>query len=137
MQAIVNLIGDEGFPAHRGVVYLRGGDFLVFGNDGYNRDERPRREVESVRRLTAGRADELGFSVTEDGYSWALMVRFRDGYNTAVGQETCRNLLTLTLWQGWTGKEQSAIGQGFEECQSREAENVIDALRPKVLALLD
>jgi hypothetical protein len=137
MQAIVNILGDEGFPAHRGVIYLRGGDFLVFGNDGYNQDERTKREVESVRRLLAPRAAETGFALTEDGYSWALLIRCRENYATEAGRETCRNLLTLALWQGYSGKKQSAVGDGFEAWQSKESEQVIATLRPKLLALLD
>jgi hypothetical protein len=47
----------------------------VFGNDGYEQDTRVRREVELLRHcLDEASMKELGFGISEDGFSWALVV---------------------------------------------------------------
>src|SRR6516162_9314743 len=82
VKAVVNITGEEGFEAHRGVIPVRDDTFVVFGNDGYQKDERARREVATVRERLAGDAVELGFATDEDGYSWAMVVRFLSGCST-------------------------------------------------------
>lgn len=46
----------------------------IFGNDNYLADRRARREVELVRRrLASEQVKELGFGLSHDGQSWALL----------------------------------------------------------------
>jgi len=138
MQAIADLVGDEGFAAHRGAVHVRDSTFLVFGNDGYTKDERARREVEVIRAETADRAEELGFATTEDGYSWALLIRYRVDFDTDAAREACCGLLTATLWRTWMGLEDPVPeADPFENWQWDVAEAAIDVIRPKIIALLN
>lgn len=74
-QAVCEFVGDALFEAHRGVIPLQGADFLLFGNDGYEKDKRSFREVEFVREFLKGRAKELTFTTTTDGYTWVMLVR--------------------------------------------------------------
>jgi hypothetical protein len=71
----------------------------VFGNDNYLADCRVRREVELIRqRLRDAFAEEMGFGLSQDGYSWALLVRV-DGsrYHTAIGKAFQKELLRAFL----------------------------------------
>src|SRR5438105_14836299 len=60
----------------------------IFGNDNYLSDTRARREVELVRaRIGDAGAQEVGFGLSPDGFSWAILVR-ADGqrYQTEIGR---------------------------------------------------
>jgi hypothetical protein len=134
---MVNLVGDEGLSAERGVIYLRGGDFLIFGNDGYSKEDgRAKREVESLREQLAGQAEELGFANTEDGYTWGMLVRFLKGCETSEGQAFCRKMLTLALWEVWGGASKHPGEVTSAGTLGKEAEETIDRLRPKILQML-
>jgi hypothetical protein len=82
------------FPTReRGALLVRGaadGDLVlgVFGNDRYLLDRRVNREVELVRQwLTAAGARDLGFGISPDGISWALLVRIDNRrYRTFAGR---------------------------------------------------
>jgi hypothetical protein len=71
----------------------------VFGNDNYLADFRVRREVELIRqRLRDAFAEEVGFGLSQDGYSWALLVRVDGGrYQTAAGKAFQKELLRAFL----------------------------------------
>ena len=79
----------------------------VFGNDRYRFNKRVNSEVEWVRRrLTAAGARELGFGVSEDGSSWALLFEAEpDRFHTAAGRMFQRELLAIHLeevvWDAW------------------------------------
>ena len=48
----------------------------IFGNDNYIAEANSRREVELTRqRLRQMGAEEAGFGLSQDGYTWALLVR--------------------------------------------------------------
>ncbi len=133
---VVQFIGDQLFEAHRGVIHLSCGDFVVFGNDGFATDERAKREVAVVRERTAGRASEIAFATTEDGYSWALLLRLPEEHATEAGREAFCELLTLAMWEGYSGGTANPLAGGFEQCQSRIAEAVIWRERPRLMGLL-
>jgi hypothetical protein len=64
----------------RGVLYIpcSQGHWLagIFGNDNYTAEEQVQREVEALRRtLQASDFEELGFSVSRDGFTWVLLIR--------------------------------------------------------------
>lgn len=71
----------------------------VFGNDNYLADSKARREVQLIReqlRETDGR--EVGFGVSQDGFSWALLVRVNDSrYHTEAGKTLQKELLKVFL----------------------------------------
>src|SRR5262245_8395932 len=76
-KSAANYFHDFKFHYHRGVEdasHL----LIAFGNDGYNVDERSRKEVELVRAA----ARKLGLIETDfatddaDGYTWALVYRY-------------------------------------------------------------
>src|SRR5262249_9006989 len=60
----------------------------VFGNDNSARDDRSRREATLVRRrLREMAAEELGFAISPDGYTWAVLVQAnQDSYHTEVAR---------------------------------------------------
>jgi hypothetical protein len=80
----------------------------VFGNDNYMASLHTQREVELVRRqLGQARVEELGFGLSPDGSSWALLVKPDPSrYQTAAGQafhmEMFRILLEDTVNGAWS-----------------------------------
>jgi hypothetical protein len=86
----------------------------VFGNDCYLTDAKARREVELLRqRLKDAEARELGFGVSEDGRTWALLVGVdRNRYQTEAGRGLQRELLKVFLeeavWHAWQGAATAA-----------------------------
>jgi hypothetical protein len=71
----------------------------IFGNDNYMAEVKARREVELMRkRLGELGAEEAGFGLSQDGYTWALLVRCDDRrYRTATGKALQRELLKIAL----------------------------------------
>jgi hypothetical protein len=71
----------------------------VFGNDNYRADAKARREVELIRTsLQETDAEEVGFGLSQDGFTWALLVRVNDRrYHTAVGKTLQKELLKVYL----------------------------------------
>ncbi len=86
--------------AHRGVWDLEDGTLVVFGNDASPEDRRFEHEVDMFRRRLAEArlAEELGYAVSQDGESWAMLVRSPDG---DLPDETYTDLLTTMLWEAW------------------------------------
>jgi len=79
----------------------------VFGNDNYTADRNARREVELLRRqLMDAAIAELAFGLSEDGYTWALLVK-TDGpeLQTAAGKgfrtEMLKAYLDDAVWDAW------------------------------------
>jgi hypothetical protein len=79
----------------------------VFGNDNYLADYKARRAVELLRQqLKHSEGRELGFGISEDGLTWALLVGAdRNRYKTAPGRALQRELLKAFLedavWLAW------------------------------------
>jgi hypothetical protein len=71
----------------------------IFGNDNYIAEANSRREVELTRqRLRQMGAEEAGFGLSQDGYTWALLVRCTDcRYKTETGRALQRELLKIAL----------------------------------------
>jgi hypothetical protein len=71
----------------------------VFGNDNYIAEAKARREVEFTRRqLREIGGEEAGFGLSQDGYTWALLVRCDERrYKTAAGKAMQRELLKIAL----------------------------------------
>lgn len=86
----------------------------VFGNDNYVRDDRSRREATLVRhQLKEMAAEELGFAISPDGYTWAVLVQAnQNGYHTLAGRafqmEMLKNCLEEIVQRAW----QSACDRG-------------------------
>jgi hypothetical protein len=82
----------------------------VFGKDNYLTDARTRRAVELLRqRIKMGEGRELGFGVSEDGLTWALLVGAdRNRYKTAPGRALQRELLKIFLEEALTCAWQNA-----------------------------
>jgi hypothetical protein len=71
----------------------------VFGNDNYVAEAKARREVELTRqRIREVGAEEVGFGLSHDGFTWAILVRC-DGrrYRTEAGRALQRELLKVAL----------------------------------------
>jgi hypothetical protein len=85
----------------------------VFGNDNYVAEARSRREVELIRRqLRAMGAEEVGFGLSQDGFTWALLARCDDGrYRTASGKAMQRELLKMALEEAVRQAWQQAGGE--------------------------
>jgi hypothetical protein len=90
----------------------------VFGNDNYLSDSRARQEVELIRlRLKETIAQEAGFGLSPDGYSWALIVKAdTQKYRTAVARAFHRELLKASL--------EDAVEQAWQKVAGVEAECV-------------
>lgn len=86
--------------AHRGVWDLEGGSLVIFGNDASPKDKRFEHEVGMLRRrmTEAQLVEELGYAVSQDGESWALLVRERKGF---LSDESLTDILTRMLWEAW------------------------------------
>jgi hypothetical protein len=71
----------------------------VFGNDNYLADAKAQREVALLReQLRNTHAEEVGFGLSQDGFSWALLVRVNDQpYQTAAGKTLQKELLKISL----------------------------------------
>jgi hypothetical protein len=71
----------------------------VFGNDNYVAESRARQEVQLIRqRIREIAAEEIGFGLSQDGYTWALLVHCDDNrYQTATGKALQRELLKVAL----------------------------------------
>jgi hypothetical protein len=79
---------------------LEGGAVVgVFGNDNYIAEMRARREVELIRgRVRELGGEEVGFGLSQDGYTWALLVRCDESrYATETGRALQRELMKITL----------------------------------------
>jgi hypothetical protein len=136
VSALAEFIGDELFDAHRGVIDLTHGDFLAFGNDDFATDERAKREVATVRSLTADQASEMGFGTSEDGYSWTLLLRLPREHDTEAGRDAFRALLSSAMWDAFGGKEQHPTGDVVQQYQGAIAEQAIKRVTPRLLKLL-
>ncbi len=92
----VRLIDDTAGPVR---VIEDGAVLGVFGNDNYIAEAKARREVELVRtRIHEVGAEEIGFGLSGDGFTWALLVRCADrGYATETGKALQRELLKISL----------------------------------------
>jgi hypothetical protein len=83
----------------------------VFGNDNYLADRKARREVELLRqRLKETEARELGFGMSEDGLTWALLVgadrnRYKTGPGRALQRELLKVFLEDAVWHAWTSAD--------------------------------
>src|SRR5438477_11627859 len=60
----------------------------VIGNDDFLSNAQARREVELVRtQLRHASVEELAFGLSQDGHSWALLVKVdNQGFHTATGK---------------------------------------------------
>jgi hypothetical protein len=71
----------------------------IFGNDNYIAESRARHEVELTRRrLKELGGEEAGFGLSQDGFTWALLVRCQERrYRTEAGKVMQRELLKIAL----------------------------------------
>jgi hypothetical protein len=119
------------FETHRGAVLVRrtsDGNVVaaVFGNDNYAFDGRSRREVELIRQqIRKGSLAELGFGLSTDGYSWAILVEAdQHTCQTVVGKafqvEMARATLEEAVWDAWRracGVPADGNGRAADSCQ--------------------
>jgi hypothetical protein len=97
----------------------------VFGNDNYMADGNTRREVDLVRQELAHHGvTELGFGLTPDGSTWALLASpEKDPYQTAAGKafhlELFRIFLDDAVQQAWC----SASGANADSGTRRTVEH--------------
>src|SRR5438552_222979 len=78
----------------------------VYGNDNYRASSRARQEAYLVRqRLREMAAAELGFALSPDGYTWAVLVQARQPYQTPAGRlfqmEMLKDALEDTVQGAW------------------------------------
>jgi len=78
----------------------------AFGNDGYTTDDRVQREVSALRRqLQEVVLEELGFGLSDDGHTWALLVRPRtlprDSPGFEIAPEALAAYVDKAVWAAW------------------------------------
>ena len=89
----------------------------IFGNDQYLGNHLAKREVGLIREhLKQAGMEELGFGLSHDGQSWALLVRTEsDGLKTSMAKafrtEMYRAYLEDLVWAAW----RSACGGACDE----------------------
>jgi hypothetical protein len=93
----------------------------VFGNDNYLGDDRTRYEVAIIRtRLADLGAQEMGFSISADGCSWALLVGVdKERYQTQTGKTLQKELLRASL--------EHALGGAWRKVHGMPADNCLDS----------
>jgi hypothetical protein len=85
----------------------------VFGNDNYVTNVQARREVELVRQhLQDVRGVEVGFGLSQDGYTWAMVVRpVEQHYHTEAGKAFQKAMLKAFLDEAVNAAWQNASGR--------------------------
>jgi hypothetical protein len=128
---VADYIQKKMFDAHRGVMIWHNGLIVVFGNDGFSRDEKTREVVSHVRetlRSELAPAKELGFGLSnapegypnDAGYTWAIVCRACD----KVGVSDARDEIDNVLWAAWN--ESDGLGpDDYVRVQRRIANSVI------------
>jgi len=107
----VRLVEDTPGPVR---VVVEGTVLGIFGNDNYVAEVKARREVELTRqRLRDLGAREVGFGLSQDGFTWALLVHCDEGrYQTGTGRALQRELLKITL--------EETVGRAWREACDAE-----------------
>lgn len=92
----VRLVEDAAGPLR---IVAEGAVIGIFGNDNYIAEAKARREVQLTRqRLREIGAEEAGFGLSQDGFTWALLVRCDEArYRTEAGKALQRELLKIAL----------------------------------------
>lgn len=91
---LVQYVSTQMMDAHRGAMpWHHPRVVVVFGNDGYDIDDRAKQEVEALRRI-AERDGLREFAFATDGYSWVLIVEFEEGFDDVW------NSLVWNVWPG-------------------------------------
>ncbi len=98
----------------------------AFGNDGYTTDDRVRREVSALRRRLGKAAfEELGFGLSEDGHTWALLIRPGRPPCDPSGVEIAPVGLTAfvddAVWEAW----RRACAGPAQEVSEKEMDQVM------------
>lgn len=107
-KSAANYVNRFVFERHRGTIWWTPKRIALFGNDGYEKTNWVRNEVAFLRQLlqTSG-ASESGFGVSDDGYSWALLIPapVLDRYETDMGRRFQMELIaedyTDLVWKAW------------------------------------
>jgi hypothetical protein len=81
--AVANYIFNGMFPPHRGVIEVadpRGGRPLIvlFGNDGYLRDDRTKRYADRLYAQYCGWGFDADFGTCSEGCTWVVVIRSDD-----------------------------------------------------------
>lgn len=94
-KAAAEFAGECLFHRHRGVLDC-GDKVILYGNDGYEKDQRSQEEVELIKRYLADRKLEVSeFSPSDEGFSWAIVV------NNYQKKRISINRLERRLWECW------------------------------------
>ncbi|QDU29460.1 hypothetical protein ETAA8_45700 [Anatilimnocola aggregata] len=94
-KAAAEFVGECLFHRHRGVLNY-GDKVILFGNDGYEKDQRSQEEVELIKRHLADCKLEVSeFGQSTEGFSWAIVV------NNYQRKRISTNRLEKRLWECW------------------------------------
>ena len=99
---VAEFIHQEMFESHRGVIPSQYQNVMAaFGNNGYSTNIKSQREVDATREFITDRSGQvLGFGVSSNGYSWAILYH-------ADNMESFEVL--EIMWDTWLGKDQSEL----------------------------
>ncbi len=121
VQKIANWLCEDCCEAHRGAFWWDedGRVAVAFGNDGYDRDPRAKREVQAVRaQLASAGGEELGFGTAGDGYSWAIACRLPESLEP--------DDIEQSLWSAWLGDNPTSDARITQIVQRNIAGAVLD-----------
>ena len=115
------------FQAHRGAFVGPDGQLIVFGNDGYAKDERVRRDISLIEEWLSAN----GFGINpmtldpEDHYSWAFEVLPPQG----LSAKDCVGAVDDAVWDCFARSRETSppdpLLGAFIHCQRRQAEAVL------------
>jgi hypothetical protein len=94
-KAAAEFAGECLFHRHRGVLDC-GDKVILYGNDGYEKDQRSQEEVELIKRYLEDRKFEVSkVGQSAVGYSWAIVV------NNYRRRRISISRLEKRLWECW------------------------------------
>lgn len=107
---------ETAFESHRGAARCKPWDtkttwcVVLYGNDGYTENEDPDRKAfvrSYVHGLYAGFSNMLTegaveFGLTEDGYTWAIVLHLPKGNHTRGHCKAVRGFLSDMVWGAWS-----------------------------------
>lgn len=110
---------------HRGVLVLKSDELLAFGNDGYNTDERSKREVEEVSVWLSNKGYTVsGFGLNLDGDTWCILAAPPPRLRIVL--QLHRLILEEVMWLAWIGQTRGPDSFAFRLYQQGGIDRVID-----------
>jgi hypothetical protein len=126
LERIATFVSESFFEAYRGALpHESGRSVIVFGNDGYGKDERVLASIAKTKAALEGDGCSTGQVIAdpEESYSWCFEVVPPEGTGMDVALSDCES----AVWEGWiaaredSGEEISGEVMLYASVQRTEA----------------